>query len=231
MREPRDTLPVPAEWNTPTRSWSITRKGNRSATDTRAVRLDERNGEPVTLIRFSVGTWLAGRAVLLAVCGFFITGFAQSWDKWFVSWSPPGSIVMLGVLVLVSVTTVTLVLEAIAGPGELALSKSGVRLRPGASWTYLPWSAAREVTAELESDEGGWKRIVVITCDSRDSLRTGGFRWSFRRRAALRIDVGPIAINRELLYHVVRFYHEHPEARVELGTLASIGRIRRCDFP
>jgi hypothetical protein len=230
VRGPRDTLPVPAEWNTPERSWGITWKGNRSATDTRAVRLDERDGKPVTLIRFSVGTWLAGKVFALAFCGFLITGIVQMWREWSASGST-STIVVLGGFVLMLFLTVLQVLEAIAGPGELALSKSGVRLRPGASWTYLPWSAAREVTAELESDEGGWKRIIVITCDSRDSLQTGGFRWPFLRRAALRIDVGPIAINRELLYHVVRFYHERPEARIELGTLASIGRIRRCDFP
>jgi hypothetical protein len=33
-----------------------------------------------------------------------------------------------------------------------------------------------------------------------------------------------------LLYHFLRYYYTHPQARVELGTLASLDRIRRRDF-
>jgi hypothetical protein len=122
--------------------------------------------------------------------------------------------------------------NAIAGPGELALCRSGVRLRSGLSWTYLPWSAARCVKAKVTLyGEGGPHWLVMITCDSPKSLRTGGVPQPFRRRNALRIYADFPAIDRVLLYHLLRFYNEHPQARVELGTPASIDRIRSHELP
>jgi DNA-binding transcriptional LysR family regulator len=68
--------------------------------------------------------------------------------------------------------------------------------------------------------------VIMITSDSPKSLRTGGVPRPFRRRNALRIYADFLAIDRVLLYHLLRFYNEHPQARVELGTPASIDRIR-----
>jgi hypothetical protein len=230
--EPYEALPGPAGWEEPRSRFQITSwSADRSTTDTTAVRLAERDGEPFTLVGFSVGMWLADTVGVLAfgaVATWWIAGdLVEMWARA----TPLGTAVMLAVLAIMTIPLIGAMIRLIAGRGELALSRNGVRLRSAASWTYLPWSAARDVKAELKYYDNHGRRFIMIACDSPESLRTGGLPRPFRWRSALRIDVAYIAINRVLLYHLLRFYYRHPQARDELGTLASIDRIHRRDFP
>jgi hypothetical protein len=94
--EPYDLLPAPAGWEEPRSRFRITWwPGDRSMTDTTAVRLAERDGEPVTLVRFSVGVWLSGAVGVLAIGGFGMWWIAEDLvERW--ARAPFGIAAMLG---------------------------------------------------------------------------------------------------------------------------------------
>jgi hypothetical protein len=51
------------------------------------------------------------------------------------------------------------------------------------------------------------------------------------RKGNAKIAVTVFAVHPVLVYYALRFYHENPELRVELGTDAGLRRIRQADFP
>jgi hypothetical protein len=113
--------------------------------------------------------------------------------------------------------------------GAIALTPQGVRHR---SWTfdsYLPWDQVVSVSAGLLDGQ-------LITLAAFDNVHP-----MFHRRSRLwrqpEYRLAPhtairgmyLAVDPALALHTLRFYHENPAARVELGTDAAVRRVRSDD--
>jgi hypothetical protein len=197
------------------------------------VELGEREDVPVTRIRQSTSLFAAGNAALgIFTVGVLWIGYAM-WRE--------------GVWVLAVLAgpaggwTALLLVEVVLGrarAGGLSLSAKGVHQRARAYESFLTWSDLSGLSA---SDHADRYRIFV----DRHVLLVGygNVPWQRRQIATMfgfdRLPMRPeidvhcelFDIDSVLLYHLLRFYLEHPEARDELGTPASLTRIRDRAFP
>jgi hypothetical protein len=60
-------------------------------------------------------------------------------------------------------------------------------------------------------------------------------KWSFKQQEFtllphFSVRGWSLAVDPALLYHALRYYHAHPEARAELGTEAGLRRVRSGDL-
>ena len=112
--------------------------------------------------------------------------------------------------------------------GELQLSPDGLRLRMDGLDVHLPWEDALGLaTAETRSSYG------IVT----GRLLTLRFRTTPRGRRPqpavreIRVPIHRIDLDEVVLHHLLRFYHQHPEARGELAGPAAVARLRDRAFP
>lgn len=136
-------------------------------------------------------------------------------------------------LAIVALVCLLFLVEVALGrlrPGGLTLGPDGVRYRGWFVESYLPWMSVAGVRAVnhgypetwIEGVEGGaWAR-----------RRTS--RWiPFGRIPEvprIEVDSRCFAAEPVLLHRILVFYASHPQYRAELGTEASLDRIRRADL-
>lgn len=114
--------------------------------------------------------------------------------------------------------------------GKIMLSRQGVYQRGRAFSSFLPW----EAIAGAKAAYNGKPEILVIAYSNAP--------WEKRQISKLwkldnlppapmtEIDCVAFAINPNLVYHLVKFYVDDPAVRAELGTSASLERIRTGNF-
>jgi hypothetical protein len=117
-----------------------------------------------------------------------------------------------------------------APPVEVRLGPHRVRVQTGDRWLSARWDDVAAVYAY----ETRHQRLITISASGVER-RAGRFTWATRaqrRRDAERIEIDTqhFAVDPVLLFHLLDFYHSHPLARVELGTAASLRRVREARF-
>lgn len=116
-----------------------------------------------------------------------------------------------------------------ARPGDVVLDAVGIHRRGTGAWTSLPWDdvAALHVTS--------FHRAQTVAVLGRPGA--GATRWRSRWLRWIVGDTGdtvpmieipclPLAVDPARVQHLVTFYLQTPHARAELGTGASLRRLR-----
>ncbi|MGH9199465.1 MAG: hypothetical protein ACRD1T_27510, partial [Acidimicrobiia bacterium] len=112
----------------------------------------------------------------------------------------------------------------------IGMSQDGIYHWSWFGCCFIPWSAVERIEAVSVKVP----RICVVLRG--DLHRSGdpeeGFISQLRlfRRNKNLIDPMFLAVNPAVSYDGLRFYHRHPELRVELGREASVERIRADNF-
>lgn len=136
---------------------------------------------------------------------------------------------LLGIAAVGSLWATTVLLRAqLSGERYLRIDEKGVTLDNGSLYQIIEWKDIADVTAEAKPRFP----TVVIRPKLDNTLRT--LRTSSlmalpgNKRLLREMVFGPQAfkIDPALLYYAVRFYWQHPEARIELTTDAVIDRIQ-----
>lgn len=188
-----------------------------------------RDGRPATEIRYSraaftiVATLVACLAI---ICALAALDFASAQG---VPAAPVG-MVAFGLATLFFLSFFVLAALRRLERGYIVLSQQGIHQRGRAFCSFLPW----EAFAGVEASYNGTPEVLVIAYANAawQRCQLGGV-WKLDKLppvAMIEIDTTAIAVDRTLVYHLVRFYVENPTARAELGTEASLQRIRTRSF-
>jgi hypothetical protein len=119
---------------------------------------------------------------------------------------------------------------------QVLLTPSAVVIVAGDARTVVPWKAIRQVQAtEVTTYVRGFavrEPLLGIQVRDPEAIQTGLLErlllpLNRRLGADLALPIRTLAIDPRLLYHVLRYYHQHPQARVELATQAGLARVRR----
>lgn len=116
------------------------------------------------------------------------------------------------------------------GVPEIRIGERVVQVRSGGRLLTTTWDDVRY----FDGYETRHQRLLVIS-SLRVERQAARLYWATpaqRRRDAERIEIGTeqFAVPPVLLFHLLRFYHEHPLARTELGTAAALRRLREARF-
>jgi hypothetical protein len=204
-------------------TWTIWRRG-RPRSRVRGVELAKADdGTPVLRIRqprimqvaitFIVLCFGAGTVVLAAVP--LLTG---------------GTPVVL--LLLCGMYLVVMPLVMLAwGAQEIRLDERGVWARSGGRRSTVTWD---DVLGLYGTETRHQRRLVIAALEVK--WQAARFYWTTparRRRNAEQIELvtEQFAVDHVLLYHLLRFYHENPAARVELGRKEALRRLHDARFP
>ncbi|BCK52448.1 hypothetical protein [Nocardia wallacei] len=114
---------------------------------------------------------------------------------------------------------------------KLAIGPECVELNNGSIRQVLDWSEISDVEASANYNNP----VLLIKPSTRDSLRILSSSFVVRRLSPqylrnMTIDVHFFRIDPALLYHLIRFYWQHPEARHELASEAATDRIQRGEL-
>jgi hypothetical protein len=122
---------------------------------------------------------------------------------------------------------------------RVLLTPSAVVIAAGGARTVVPWEAiqqvrATEVTTRVRGVAVG-EPLVGIDVSDPQAIQTGPLERLLlplnRRLAAdLSLPIRTLDIDPPLLYGALRYYHQHPQARAELGTQAGVARVQRGRF-
>jgi hypothetical protein len=118
---------------------------------------------------------------------------------------------------------------------RLLLSPSAVVIAMGGARTVVPWAAIQQVRAsEVTTHVRGvavTEPLVGIDLSDPQAIQSGPLERLLlplnRRLAAdITLPVRTLDIDPALLLEALRYYHQHPQARVELATQAGLARLQ-----
>ncbi len=202
-------------------------RGRRPGASRLAVREVAELGEPGIVLPYSSALgW--GYVVTGAYCLLFFGliaagGLANSGSAW-----TPLSVVLLVAALLVCGYLLWCGVELTRGwvaVGFVALTKSGIYHRSWAMRSYLPWA---DVVAVVPADARGPLVQVMVAANTTGWVQ--GTSWAWRQGELafaphLAVQGRFLAVDPELLYRALRFYHENPETRAELGGETALRRV------
>ncbi|SDQ90313.1 hypothetical protein [Actinopolyspora saharensis] len=147
--------------------------------------------------------------------------------------SGTGTSVLLVASSLATLYLLLLVVEALRGGlsrGALALAPSGVHHRSWAFTSFFAWDSIISVSA---GTTGGQLITTAVYDNSTPYFHRRSRLWK-QPELALAPHMGVqgmnLSVDPALAYQALRYYHEHPEMRAELGRQAGVDRIRRADL-
>jgi hypothetical protein len=204
---------------------TIARRGLRRRSVVRGIELAKtEDGTAVLRIRQPrVVQMIGGLAFVCVGGGAVLFGAAQ------LAAGGIAGVLMLGCgAYLAGVPLVTLLRGAPLA--EIRLDPQAVQLRGSGRRLTALWGDLEAVVGV----ETRHQRLLVILAGNVER-RPERFSWATprqRRRDAERIDIvtDHFAAEPVLLFHLLCFYHEHPSARAELGTAASLQRVHEERF-
>lgn len=153
-----------------------------------------------------------------------------SWQVGFDNPPDPAATVIGAVLLVLAVPPAALVVEGLRGTvsrGELLLSPDRIRYRTFSYDVDVDWAAVQRVSVA----GGDGLQIVLLT----DGPRLHAHSWLLRPSRTARAQAVEgrlvlrglwLSVDPALALHTLRYYHAHPDARVELGTGAAVYRVR-----
>ncbi len=114
--------------------------------------------------------------------------------------------------------------------GWLALTPEGVTHRNHAMEAFVPWDLVGYVAVEEVGSQGPKVPVILLAVPGESHTHIvqhakHGLESQFAPHVAMRPAV--LGIDPGALYHALRFYHEHPEARGELASDAGLRRLQR----
>lgn len=190
----------------------------------------EVEGKPGLEIRYSMAVFavLALSVLCLAMIGSIVAVYFTAT----AAGSPgnlTGAIVCWLFVALVCVFLVQVVLGR-RRRGNIVLSDRGIQQRGMSFVSELPWRSVAGVSASYN----GRPEVLVIGCDDTSwERRALGRLWRVDKLPPvpmIEVDCLFFALDEALIYHLLRFYVENPQARSELGTDAAMDRVRRSAF-
>jgi hypothetical protein len=119
---------------------------------------------------------------------------------------------------------------------RVLLTPSAVVIAAGGARTVIPWEAIQQVRAtEVTTHVRGvavTEPLVGIDVSDLEAIQTGPLErlllpLNRRLGADISLPIRTLGIDPPLLYQTLRYYHQHPRARVELATQAGLARVRR----
>ncbi|PZS10788.1 MAG: hypothetical protein DLM55_03075 [Acidimicrobiales bacterium] len=114
--------------------------------------------------------------------------------------------------------------------GRVVLSPDGIYHRSLTFEHFAPWHAVYTISAE----DAGVPLIVakVSPCNHTRIHRTSwvGTQQEFKLLPSAAVRAPSLEVDPAVLYHALRYYHAHPEARPELATEAGVRRIQTGDL-
>jgi hypothetical protein len=113
------------------------------------------------------------------------------------------------------------------GAGLVALTPTGIYHRSWALRSYLPWD---DVLAVVPAEVRGPLVQVMAAANTTGWVRRTSAAWRQGELAFaphLAVQGRFLAVDPNLLYRAVRYYHENPTARAELGGDAALTRVAR----
>jgi hypothetical protein len=122
---------------------------------------------------------------------------------------------------------------------RVLLTPSAVVIAAGGARTVVPWDAIRQVQAtEVTTYVRGFavrEPLLGLQVSDPEAIQTGLLErlllpLNRRLGADLALPIRTLAIDPYLLYHALRYYHQHPRARAELATQAGLDRIQHGQF-
>lgn len=176
--------------------------------------------------------WLATMMLLtLAVlAGVVLSGLAG----WAIPpFSSPPGIASVVVLSAAGLYCLWIVIEMASGRlarGCVVLSPQGIYHRSLTFEHFAPWCAVHTVSAEDVSGP-----LIVAKASPFDHTRVRRTSWAgkqqeFQLLPYMAVRGRSLATDPAVLYHALRYYHAHPEARPELATDAGLQRIRTANL-
>lgn len=179
------------------------------------------------LYRWLATTMLLTLVVLASVVLSGLAGWAMPPFS-----SPPGA-VSVAVLSAAGLYCLWIVIEMAGGRlarGRVVLSPQGIYHRSLTFEHFAPWYAVHAVSAEDVSGP-----LIVAKASPSDHTRVrrtsrAGKQQEFQLLPYVAVRGRSLAVDPAVLYHALRYYHAHPEARPELATDAGLQRIRTANL-
>ncbi|KAA0022473.1 hypothetical protein [Antrihabitans cavernicola] len=114
--------------------------------------------------------------------------------------------------------------------GVVVLSPKGIRQRGWSFESYLPWESVAGGTAAFHDS-----RVVLVIgySNAKWERRNTTRLWRIDRLPPvpmIQLDCRKFDVDPIVLYHLVTFYANNPDARAELGTAAPLERVRTSTF-
>ncbi|WP_344678675.1 hypothetical protein [Saccharopolyspora taberi] len=188
------------------------------------------DGHAATEVRYS-GAQFALLSALVA-CLAALSALA-TWDFARADDDVPAAPVAAALTGLAAVFFVSFFVLAALGRlrrGRIVLSQQGIHQEGRTFTSFLPW----ESFAGAKASYNGTPEILVVAYANAHWERRQLTRvWKLDKLPPVpMIEINPtaLAVDPTLLYHLVRFYLEEPSARAELGTDASLQRVRSAAF-
>lgn len=183
---------------------------------------------PATEIRYSGAAFaiLSGLlACLAAICVLAAVDFLGAEVP-----AAAAGAVLCGIAALFFLSFFALVAAGRIQRGRLVLTQRGIHQRGRAFTSFLPW----EAVAGAKAAYNGTPEVLVIAyANSRWERQQLGTVWKLDKLPPvpmIEIDTTSLAVDPNLVYHLVRFYVDNPDARAELGTETSLQRARTGTF-
>ncbi len=195
------------------------------------IALTTHSGSPATEIRYSQAQFVIIVALvtcMAAVFTFAAVDYAFAADNAAAS---PVAATLCGLAAAFFLSFLLLVLLGRLRRGRILLSEQGIHQEGRAFTSFLPWDAFVGVKP---AHNGLMAEVLVVaSANAPWERRQHGSVWKLDKLPPvpmIEIDTTVIAVDRNLIYHLVRYYVENPSARPELGTQASVQRAREAQF-
>lgn len=202
-----------------TRARSHHRESNIARTTYRAT--------PATEIRYSRAQHVIFTANLGSLAAWATAG---ALEFTFTGESPnPALIALWGICAAFSAGCLLLIAVGRIRRGRLLLTEAGIHQQGQWGESFLAWDAGSDIEA---GHDGRTATIALPAPEGALQPRSTGWMARLEQTSSpgMHINTSVFDLDRALVYHLLRHYLENPQDRAELGTSASIERIRSRAF-
>lgn len=188
------------------------------------------NGQPATEIKYSGVQF--GLINALMGCVFLCAAFA-AWDYARAgedAFAPGVPMFFAAAAALVVASFFVLVALGRLRRGRILLTPDGIHQESRSFESFLPW----DTFAGIKAGYNGTREVLVVAYSNATwQKRQLAGPWKLDKLPPvpmIEINTIHLAVDPTLIYHLVRFYLENPNAREELGTDTSLRRVREQTF-
>ncbi len=183
-------------------------------------------GRPATEIRYSQSAFTIMALLMTcaaAICALGALDFLTATED--VPAAPVGA-ALCGLAAVFFLSFLVFVLAGRLQRGRVVLAPQGIFQRGRAFSSFLPW----EAFAGIKAAYNGTPEVLVIAYANVawEKRQLGGV-WKLDKLPPvpmIEVDTIALAVDPNVVYQFMRFYVENPAARAELGTDASLQRVR-----
>ncbi len=185
-----------------------------------------------TVIGYSFAVWLTYWAMaVVCLAGFAFLTAVSVLGLLTESFGSLSAVVAVGLFGGVTCYLLCFCFHGLRGKlarGSVALSPHGVFHRSWSFRSYAPWDSVIAVDA---AEMDGPLISLIATSDGGAWFERTSRLWKQEEMAlapSLAIRGRWLSVDPALLYHALRYYHAHPEARAELASTAGVQRLQQA---